>query len=409
MFSVLLPSRNRLEFLKVAIETVRRQDYPDWEVIISDNDSKQDIAGYARSLGDPRIKYFRTDRFVPVTENWNNALRRSRGEYLIMLGDDDGLLQGYFSTALRLIQEHGNPDAIYTSAYVYAYPGVMPSHPDGYLQPYAYDLFIRSAGRPFWLDRREAIGLVRQSMDLKMPFGYNMQFSLVSRQFVDSLSANGPFFQSPFPDYYATNVMFLKASRILVYPEPLVVIGISPKSYGFYFFNRREQEGVEFLSSLASDGRRSDRPLLPGPNMNTSWLLAMETIIAHYGADFGLRVNYLRYRRLQILNTVRDYYVDRRISVDDFAAFKKRLSTSERLILLGGAMVFFNSLKVIPRRGRELLVGRLRRAVASMTRQAPPWKPVSEQRYRDLLDVFERVAPQPARAPSTSAGDRVAT
>ena len=46
--SVLLPTRNRLTFLRYAIESVRRQDVPDWEIIVSDNHSEEDIAGYIR-------------------------------------------------------------------------------------------------------------------------------------------------------------------------------------------------------------------------------------------------------------------------------------------------------------------------------------------------------------------------
>ena len=42
-FSVLLPTRNRLEYLRYAVETVRRQDYADWEIIVSDNCSEDDI------------------------------------------------------------------------------------------------------------------------------------------------------------------------------------------------------------------------------------------------------------------------------------------------------------------------------------------------------------------------------
>ena len=72
-FSVLLPTRNRLDLLYYAVETVRRQDYLDWEIIVSDNFSEEDIAGYIKSLDDSRIKYFRTGKFVPVTDNWNNA------------------------------------------------------------------------------------------------------------------------------------------------------------------------------------------------------------------------------------------------------------------------------------------------------------------------------------------------
>src|SRR5207245_7033676 len=49
-FSVLLPTRNRLEYLRLAIETVRRQDYQDWEIIVSDNDSEQDVEGWIAGL-----------------------------------------------------------------------------------------------------------------------------------------------------------------------------------------------------------------------------------------------------------------------------------------------------------------------------------------------------------------------
>ena len=76
-FSVLLPTRNRLDLLTYAIETVRRQDYDDWEIVVSDNASEQDIAGDIKSLNEPRIKYVRTQEFIPVTDNWNNALRNS--------------------------------------------------------------------------------------------------------------------------------------------------------------------------------------------------------------------------------------------------------------------------------------------------------------------------------------------
>ena len=78
-FSILLPTRNRLEYLKLAVESVMRQDTRDWQLVISDNCSEQDVEGYVASLGDPRILYRRTERVVPVTENWNRALRSRRG------------------------------------------------------------------------------------------------------------------------------------------------------------------------------------------------------------------------------------------------------------------------------------------------------------------------------------------
>ena len=100
-FSILLPTRERLELLRHAVESVRLQDDADWEVVISDNASSQDVAGYVASLGDVRVRYSRTDKLLPVTENWNRALEMSQGEYLIMLGDDDALLPGCLAARAR--------------------------------------------------------------------------------------------------------------------------------------------------------------------------------------------------------------------------------------------------------------------------------------------------------------------
>ena len=140
-FSVLLPTRNRIELLKFAVASVIKQDYENWEIIISDNFSEEDIAGYVETLKDPRIKYFRTPSFVPVTENWNYALDRSSGDYVIMLGDDDCLMQGYFSNLFETIQKHDCPDFIYTGALQYVYPGAVPRRQQGCLYHYTFDLF----------------------------------------------------------------------------------------------------------------------------------------------------------------------------------------------------------------------------------------------------------------------------
>jgi glycosyltransferase involved in cell wall biosynthesis len=333
-FSVLLPTRNRLKYLMEAVETVRRQDYDDWEIIISDNFSEEDVQGYVDSLNEPRIKYFRTERFVPVTENWNNAHERSSGDYVIMLGDDDGLLPGYFRSTLLLIEEFDHPDLIYTGAYLLAYPGATTSHPGGSVHTYSYAVFLQEKKEPYLLDPAEAAGLARQALKFQAPYGYNMQFALVARKFIDSLAGKGRFYQSPFPDYYAMNVMFLKAKRILVCPEPLVAIGISPKSYGSYLDKKVESEGVKFLearSELECSPRLRD-VVLPGTNMNTSWLHSVEAIRENYGSEFHLKVDYNRYRYIQIATTYRRYYLDGDVPKSEMNLLKKEMRVWERLI-----------------------------------------------------------------------------
>lgn len=201
LISILLPTRNRLEYLRHAVESVLRQDDPDWELVISDNDSEEDIKGFVVGLADTRIRYVRTASFVPVTDNWNNALQHSHGEYVVMLGDDDALMSGYIREIRAALKKYTDPDFIYTSAFLFAYPGAMPGYPDGYLQDYGYSSFLKGARQAFWLSRQTAFHLVDQFLHFHTEYGYNMQFFCISRRMINALNVYGPFFQSPFPDY----------------------------------------------------------------------------------------------------------------------------------------------------------------------------------------------------------------
>jgi glycosyltransferase involved in cell wall biosynthesis len=392
-FSALLPTRNRLEYLRFAVDSVLRQDDPDWELVISDNDSEDDIAGYVASLGDERVRYVRTDAFVPVTENWNNALRHSTGDYVVMLGDDDALLPGYFSAMRRHIERFDGPEAIYTSAMLYAYPGVDAAAPRGYLQPYGYATFLRGASEPYVLDPDVAREAVRQAMDFRVRYGFNMQFALVSRRLADRIAGEAEFFRSPFPDYFAMNMVMLRARPLVVDPEPRVVIGVTPRSYGFFHANQLEREARSFLEG-ASAGRRAeaDDGLLPGTNINNGWLLAMEAV-SRAAADPELRPNRRRYRMLQALYVYEHHHFGS-ITREQFDELRVRLRRRERLVYDAAFAVAAAAARVMPAAARRAA----RHAFALAQRQTPYWRPGRERgEYGDMREVLDRFeAPRPA-------------
>jgi glycosyltransferase involved in cell wall biosynthesis len=333
-FSVLLPTRNRLDLLSYAVETVMRQDYDDWEIIISDNYSDEDIGAYVAGLGDSRIHYSRTDQFVSVTENWNNTLNRASGDYVIMLGDDDGLMPGFFTTLAGLIGKYEQPDLIYTDAYVYSYPGVLPEFPSGALRN-GYNNYFQ-VREPFLLDRAIALAIVGEALELRFPIMYNMQLSVIHKDLIESLSSYGDFFQSPFPDFYATIASFLKSKRTLIYQQPIVTIGVSKKSYGFHLFNNREGQGKELLNTLREqEATRLQAILLPGSWTLNCQLIAMETVQANYKEDLqphNLKLDYGRYRRLQFRSNYRNYYHEKLVTRDFFIQALETMQISERIL-----------------------------------------------------------------------------
>src|SRR3954466_962194 len=105
MFSVVIPTHNGLDLLRDAVQSVLKQDRPDWELVVFDNASTDDIAGYIAGLGDLRVRCERSEDFLPVTDSWNRAIELAKGKYVTFLGNDDGLTPGYFSSLERVISE----------------------------------------------------------------------------------------------------------------------------------------------------------------------------------------------------------------------------------------------------------------------------------------------------------------
>jgi glycosyltransferase involved in cell wall biosynthesis len=388
--SVLLPTRDRLSLLRRAVDSVRRLDDPDWEIVISDNQSSDDVAGYVDSLEDARILYLRTPALLPVAENWNNALVHSSGDYFVMLGDDDALLGNYFVRTRRLIAEFDHPEVIYHNALCYAYPGVVPSEPGGFLRSEGYACFLHGAQEPFRLPAEEAHALVAGAMDFRLRYGFNMQFVTFSRGLFEELSRTGQFFRSPFPDYFAMNHAFLRARSIVVEPHPLVVIGVSPRSYGFFHNNQRETEGRSFLEGNATPELISarDPARVPGTNINDGWLGAMEELHRELGSPDELRPNYRRYRRLQIIYVYCARHLHGLGTPEDLAELKRHLTKPERIFydLLFGALGTIARLLPAPLRPY------FTNAVTVSPRQFPWWDPVRDPGlFGDIGEVVERI------------------
>lgn len=364
--------------------------------MISDNDSEADVAGYVAEVGDERVRYVRTESFVPVTENWNNALRHSIGDYVVMLGDDDALLPGYLSALRELVGRFERPDVVYSSALLYAYPNTLPDAPEGYLEPHAHAPFFSGAREPFVLDPGTARELVRAATDFRERYDFNMQYVALRRELITELSGDGDFFRSPFPDYYAMNLAFARAGKIVIDPEPRVVIGITPRSHGFFHFNHREADARAMLHTegLEPEVRRDLAPvILPGTNINTSWLIAMESLYRRLGSPPDLRPNYARYRRLQALHCEQAYHLHRTLTRAELQGAEAALPTLERWSLraLGavGGFVLRHSAPEVRRRIGAVFD----RVLGQFGREHAPARELG--RYRDIVEVLDAFEDRP--------------
>ncbi|MGA2631545.1 MAG: glycosyltransferase [Terriglobia bacterium] len=101
MVSVIIPTRNRLAFLKEAMASVSAQDYPNRETIVVDDASEDGTWEWLSSLQDPRVRIFRLPHHAERSAARNLGLSNAQGEFVLFLDDDDLLAPGALSYLLK--------------------------------------------------------------------------------------------------------------------------------------------------------------------------------------------------------------------------------------------------------------------------------------------------------------------
>lgn len=112
-FSVVLPTKDRPALLRDAIRSVLCQNFEDYELIVSDNfnaaRTRQVIDLF---LGNPRLRYFRTEAELPMPSHWEFATTQARGRYILILTDRSVLKQHALRKIHHAILSHGEEIAV---------------------------------------------------------------------------------------------------------------------------------------------------------------------------------------------------------------------------------------------------------------------------------------------------------
>ena len=85
--SIILPTYNGAQWIRRAIDSVIAQTFTDWELIIVDDGSTQDLQ--CMFPGDARIRYFKNEKNLGIQKTINRGLAEAKGKYIARIDDDD--------------------------------------------------------------------------------------------------------------------------------------------------------------------------------------------------------------------------------------------------------------------------------------------------------------------------------
>jgi glycosyltransferase involved in cell wall biosynthesis len=102
-FSILVPTRDRPATLRHTLATIAAQPGDDYEIVVADNCSGPECRDAVEALAAPSVRYTRSGEVLPMAENWERGLALCSGEYVTVLGDDDGLVPSSLALARKLL------------------------------------------------------------------------------------------------------------------------------------------------------------------------------------------------------------------------------------------------------------------------------------------------------------------
>jgi glycosyltransferase involved in cell wall biosynthesis len=89
LVSILMNCYNGEKYLKEAIDSIYAQTYTNWEIVFVDNCSTDKSEKIAKSYDGERLKYYKTERNIPLYAARNFGLNYISGDYLGFLDTDD--------------------------------------------------------------------------------------------------------------------------------------------------------------------------------------------------------------------------------------------------------------------------------------------------------------------------------
>lgn len=147
LISIYMPTWNRQQLAIRAINSVLRQDYEHWEMIIVDDcsSSYEQLQSFVEGLNDPRVRYTRNDYNSGACAVRNQAILQAKGEFITGIDDDDEWMPDRLSTFLEHQHQLVTHAFLYANDYlcegqVYSQPASLPLYPKS---PWSLKLFFK--------------------------------------------------------------------------------------------------------------------------------------------------------------------------------------------------------------------------------------------------------------------------
>jgi glycosyltransferase involved in cell wall biosynthesis len=126
LLSIVIPTKDRYKYLKHLLLLIDSFNYSEIEVIVQDNtENNKEIQEFLDLKSFQYLKYYHNSKQLAVSKNCDLAIQNSSGEYVCMIGDDDGITRHIVDCVHWMSQN--NVDVVVPSDITYHWPDFISS------------------------------------------------------------------------------------------------------------------------------------------------------------------------------------------------------------------------------------------------------------------------------------------
>ncbi len=275
VISVVIPTRERPETLRSCLAALAHHKSNRIEIVVQDNFSAVETLNVvlAAQKKDPRIRYSRAPFATSQRHNFELGLAAATGEYMSIIGDDDGFCLG----SLDWLVDHLSvtpADAVRWHLVHYVWPSLSTDQ-EGFVRIYTSHYY---GG---WR-HGSAEHIAKATITAKNIGSWDnilIYHGMVSRKLYDRVRAKsgGVFFPYLMPDVYAHNLIAFHCDNLLQVDNPVSIYGTSGHSAGVSW-----SRSMEDKSNEAAEGQKWIKETNVDPlAAKSDWLPNIRTLRYH--------------------------------------------------------------------------------------------------------------------------------
>jgi glycosyltransferase involved in cell wall biosynthesis len=144
--SIIIPTRNRLEYLKITLKSLEQQSYKYFEIIVVDDDSNDKTWDYLLTCQSKTFKAIKFEKNLGESAAINAGYELAMGDYISVISDDDPQESTWISNMFSFISE--NP------GYIFYYPNIRVVDECGVV---VEDIDVQNWSKPLQLTRMRCL------------------------------------------------------------------------------------------------------------------------------------------------------------------------------------------------------------------------------------------------------------